>query len=125
VTERSADAILRADAADARALVSDARADAADARALVSDARADAADARAVESDARADAADEKAAHLQVALDSRGVIGMAMGILMHAENIGPEEAFEVLRHASQNQNKKLHAVAAELVAKYPMQVPPA
>lgn len=71
------------------------------------------------EATARADRADARAVNLEVALDHRDVIGMAKGILMHAQGIGPEEAFEVLVRASQNRNRKLHDIAAELVAGYP------
>lgn len=74
---------------------------------------------RADKSDARADASDDRADQLETALDSRDTIGMAKGILMHAENIGPDEAFQILVNASQHQNLKLRDIAAALVAQYP------
>jgi GAF domain-containing protein len=49
------------------------------------------------------------------ALASRGVIGQAQGILIAREHIGPDEAFDILRRASQRMNRKLRDVAAELV----------
>ena len=66
----------------------------------------------------RAQASADRADHLVAALDNRDVIGMAKGVLMHAEGIGPEEAFEVLVRASQHQNRKLHPVAEEIVSRY-------
>lgn len=54
------------------------------------------------------------------ALESRDVIGMAKGILMRAENVDPEGAFQVLIDLSQRENRKLRDVAADLVACYPL-----
>ena len=56
--------------------------------------------------------------HLHHALDTRDLIGMAKGILMHAENVGPDEAFAILRRASQRENRKLHDIAADMIAAY-------
>lgn len=53
---------------------------------------------------------------LQYALEARDVIGQAKGILMERERLNPEQAFDVLRRASQRQNRKLRDVAAELTA---------
>lgn len=50
------------------------------------------------------------------ALDTRDVIGQAKGLLMARHRCGPDEAFEHLRHASQQANLKLHQVAARLVS---------
>lgn len=55
-------------------------------------------------------------ATLEEALETRTVIGQAQGILMARENIGPVEAFDILRRASQRTNRKLREIAAELVA---------
>jgi GAF domain-containing protein len=55
--------------------------------------------------------------HLQEALASRDVIGQAKGILMARENIGADEAFDILRRASQRSGRKLRDVAAELIAR--------
>ena len=52
--------------------------------------------------------------NLHKALLSRDVIGQAKGILMERLKLTPEEAFDVLRHASQRLNEKLHTVALEL-----------
>jgi len=52
---------------------------------------------------------------LQVALGSREVIGQAQGILMERERITAQQAFDLLRRASQHLNVKLRDVAQELV----------
>lgn len=51
---------------------------------------------------------------LEEALRSRDVIGRAKGILMARENISDDEAFDLLRRASQRMNIKLRDVAARL-----------
>lgn len=51
---------------------------------------------------------------LQQALDSRDAIGQAKGILMARRGIDAAEAFEVLRHTSQNMNVKLRELAEML-----------
>ncbi|MEJ3657912.1 ANTAR domain-containing protein [Actinomycetes bacterium KLBMP 9759] len=56
------------------------------------------------------------AAQLRTALDSRDVIGQAKGILMERRGISADEAFEVLRAASQNLNVKLTDVARTLAS---------
>ena len=53
--------------------------------------------------------------NLQAALATRLVIGQAQGILMERDRITPEQAFEVLRRASQHLNIKLRVVAQDLV----------
>jgi len=58
------------------------------------------------------------ASHLQRALETRAVIDQAKGILMAQERCSPDEAFDILRRASQRENRKLHAIALELVNKY-------
>ena len=62
-------------------------------------------------------AADSERAdqQLHAALASRGTIGQAQGILMERERITAEQAFEVLRKASQDLNVKLRDVAQGLV----------
>ena len=52
---------------------------------------------------------------LSQALDSRVVIEQAKGLLM-STGLTSDEAFEVLKKASQRQNRKLHNIAADLVA---------
>jgi hypothetical protein len=57
-------------------------------------------------------------AQLRQAIDSRDVIGQAKGILMHRRHIPAEEAFDILRAASQALNVKLREIA-QLVAAQP------
>lgn len=54
-------------------------------------------------------------AQLREALESRDVIGQAKGVLMERESCGPDEAFDMLRRASQRTNRKLRDVAQDLV----------
>ncbi len=60
-------------------------------------------------------AAELEAAQLREALRSRDVIGQAKGILMERRGIGPDEAFDTLRRASQSLNIKLARVAETFV----------
>jgi GAF domain-containing protein len=60
----------------------------------------------------------ELAQQLQQAMASRAVIEQAKGILMAAQRCSPDEAFAILVRASQNQNRKLRAIAAEIVERY-------
>ena len=53
---------------------------------------------------------------LNVALDSRKLIGQAQGILMERHGLDADRAFEVLRRYSQDHNIKLRRVAEHLVA---------
>lgn len=53
--------------------------------------------------------------HLTKALDRRGTIEQAKGILMASRRIDQEAAFDILRKASQFQNKKLFDVANEVL----------
>jgi hypothetical protein len=67
------------------------------------------------------DSASDRAAdllrvdNLREALRTRELIGQAQGILMERERIGADEAFDVLRRASQHVNVKLREVAQTLV----------
>ena len=63
----------------------------------------------------RADDSDISDRNLRAALASRGVIGQAQGILMERERITGEQAYDVLRQASQDLNVKLRDVAQRLV----------
>ena len=63
----------------------------------------------------RLDAADAKAEHLQLALDHSRDIGAAVGVLMSQHKLQQTEAFELLRRTSQDQNRKLYAVAMAVV----------
>lgn len=60
-------------------------------------------------------AAELEAAQLRRALDTRDVIGQAKGILMQRRGISADEAFDVLRRASQSLNVKLARVAQTIV----------
>ncbi len=62
-------------------------------------------------------AKDIKLAHLEEALRSRDVIGQAKGILMERRGIAEDEAFDVLRTASQSLNVKLARVAETLATR--------
>lgn len=59
---------------------------------------------------------EELNATLQRALDTRTVIGQAQGVLMARQRIGADEAFEILRRASQRTNRKLRDIAADIVS---------
>lgn len=52
---------------------------------------------------------------LRQAVASREIIGEAKGILMARENCSRDEAFDILRRASQRENRKLRELAEELV----------
>jgi GAF domain-containing protein len=55
------------------------------------------------------------AQHLAKALESRGVIDQAKGIVMAERRCSPDEAFQVLVETSQHTNRKLRDVAEALV----------
>ncbi|MGH9281497.1 MAG: ANTAR domain-containing protein [Acidimicrobiales bacterium] len=57
------------------------------------------------------------AGHLERALESRGVIEQAKGILMAWQCCDADQAFDILRRASQRENRKLRAIAEEIVEK--------
>jgi hypothetical protein len=52
---------------------------------------------------------------LEARADTRDVIGMAKGLLMAREGVSPEEAFDILRRASQRANVKLRTIAGDVV----------
>lgn len=58
---------------------------------------------------------DKRAGHLIEALRTREMIGQAQGILMERERITADQAFDVLRRASQHMNLKLREVAENLI----------
>jgi hypothetical protein len=58
---------------------------------------------------------DRLADNLHAALGTRELIGQAEGILMQRERITGEQAFDILRRASQHLNLKLREVAQNLV----------
>ena len=53
--------------------------------------------------------------NLRHALVTRELVGQAQGILMEREHITADQAFGILRRASQNLNVKLREVAQDLV----------
>ena len=61
--------------------------------------------------------------HLHRALESRTVIGKAIGILMSRLELDDDAAFAYLRRYSQTHNLKLHDICAKLVATGELPVP--
>jgi transcriptional regulator with GAF, ATPase, and Fis domain len=57
----------------------------------------------------------EHVGHLRIAMESRTRIGEAVGILMHRYRLSDEDAFARLVKASQAGNRKLRAVAEDIV----------
>jgi GAF domain-containing protein len=58
---------------------------------------------------------ERRATDLHGALATREIIGQAQGILMERERISADQAFDILRRASQHLNRKLREVAQTLV----------
>jgi GAF domain-containing protein len=58
----------------------------------------------------------EQARNMRIALDSRAVIEQAKGVLMAQRHVDPDQAFEILREASQRYNRKLRDIAEGIVA---------
>ena len=58
--------------------------------------------------------ASRRAENLSKALQSNREIGVAMGVLMNQHRFTRQEAFDVLRVASQNSNRKLAHIAVEV-----------
>jgi ANTAR domain/GAF domain len=71
--------------------------------------------ALALSSTTRLDDARKLAEQLEKALHSRPVIDWAVGILMAQTPCTPEQAFEMLRNASQRSNVKIRDVANQIV----------
>lgn len=57
----------------------------------------------------------EQARNMRIAMDSRAVIEQAKGVLMAQRRVGAEQAFEILREASQRYNRKLRDIALGVV----------
>ncbi|WP_051515952.1 GAF and ANTAR domain-containing protein [Candidatus Blastococcus massiliensis] len=57
----------------------------------------------------------EQAQNLQLAMDSRAVIEQAKGVLIAQRRVSADEAFEILRDASQRYNRKLRDIATGIV----------
>lgn len=143
VQEQLDDLRSRANAADRRASASESRADKAELRADDSANRADAAEGRTDEDDERSRdvrrriaevegrldvheemiaelqaeglISSERATHLEVALQTARMIGAAIGIVMTRHRVSEVGAFELLKKASQDSNRKLRLVAEEVV----------
>ncbi len=56
----------------------------------------------------------DRAEHLQRALQSNRDIGVAIGILMAAHKVTRDQAFDLLRIASQHTNRRLHDIALDV-----------
>ena len=63
----------------------------------------------------RLDASEMRADHLTSALVHSRTIGAAVGVLMATHKITEAQAFDRLREASMGQNRKLHAIAQQVV----------
>lgn len=59
--------------------------------------------------------AEDEVANLRQAVATNREIGAAVGIVMHDRRVTADDAFAVLRKASQDANRKLRDVAAEVV----------
>jgi GAF domain-containing protein len=57
----------------------------------------------------------EQARNMQLAMQTRAVIEQAKGVLMAQRRVDAEQAFEILREASQRYNRKLRDIAAGIV----------
>ncbi len=64
-----------------------------------------------------------KADGLQRALESNREIGIAMGVLMARHQVTREQAFDLLRIASQNSNRKLADIATEVADTGALELP--
>jgi GAF domain-containing protein len=57
----------------------------------------------------------EQARNMRLAMQSRAVIEQAKGVLMAQRRVDAEQAFEILREASQRYNRKLREIALGIV----------
>ena len=74
--------------------------------------------ARTIPGAVRLFAADERASQLEQALVSRSTIDQALGVLMAQNRCTRDEAFGILRRASQSRNVKLRDVAAVIIERF-------
>jgi GAF domain-containing protein len=58
----------------------------------------------------------EEARNMRLAMDSRAVIEQAKGVLMAQRHVDADQAFDILREASQRYNRKLRDIAQGIVA---------
>jgi GAF domain-containing protein len=73
--------------------------------------------ARAVAVAARVEEQGRVNEDLRQAMAARTVIDQALGVVMAQNRCGPEEAFAILRRASQSRNQKMRVVAAGIVTR--------
>ena len=66
---------------------------------------------------------EETAEQLEQALAARSLIDQAVGVLMGQQRCNARVAFALLRRHSQNTNRKLHDVAADIIERYSGQPP--
>jgi hypothetical protein len=66
----------------------------------------------------------ERAANLELALESSRVIGIAVGVLMTQHKVSRGQAFDLLRTASQNSNRKVRDVASHVALAGTLPGPP-
>ncbi len=69
-------------------------------------------------------AAEATNQHLQTALESARMIGRAQGVLMVRQECSSDDAFDLLRRASQRTNRKLRDIAEEIVDSLDRPPPP-
>lgn len=62
--------------------------------------------------------ADRRAENLRAAMDTRTVIDVACGIIMAQNKCSKDQAFELLRSASNTRNQKLNEIAEALVNRF-------
>ena len=55
--------------------------------------------------------ANDRVRNLELALESNREIGVAIGVLMHEHRLSQAQAFDVLRAASQDSNRRLADIA--------------
>jgi hypothetical protein len=72
----------------------------------------------------RLDEADAEALHLKRALAHSRDIGAAVGVLMSRHKVTQDEAFQLLRRASQDHNRKLYDMAQDVIATGELPSPP-
>lgn len=62
--------------------------------------------------------ADQRARNLKAAMDTRTAIDLACGIIMAQNQCGKDQAFDLLRSASNSRNQKLNDLAQSLVDRF-------
>jgi hypothetical protein len=69
--------------------------------------------------------AREKATNLTKAVTTNREIGMAMGVLMSTYKVTEEQAFDLLRIASQHSHRKMHDIARDVIDAGTLELPDA